>query len=138
MTVRPPLAVVLLFVLSSCAVTATRPIQEMSDTEAAVRAAREVNAHSLAPELYRQASEYLDRARREYRLKNFQDAQKFAFRSRDYAERAEFEALRAGGTRQQVPEDPLADPVSAPNEIGHYSKPPSSAPGPVAVPAPPK
>ncbi len=93
----------------ACSVTATRPLQEMADTDAAVRAAREVNAISLAPELFRQATEHHEQAKREYRLKNFHQAKALAQTSRDYAEKAEYEAIRAGGERAAIPEDPLTD-----------------------------
>jgi hypothetical protein len=94
---------------SACSVTASRPIQEMADTDAAVRAAREVNALSLAPELFRQANENHEKAKREYRVKNFQQAKALAQIARDFAERAEYEAIRAGGERASIPEDPLMD-----------------------------
>jgi hypothetical protein len=102
----------LMALAQACAITASRPVQAMSDAEAAVRAAREVNAQSLAAEIYRKSSELLAKARREYRLKQFKTAKKHADEARDYAERAEYEAIRAGGNRQAVPEDPLAEPVS--------------------------
>jgi len=89
----------------------------MSDTEASVRAAREVNAVNLAPELFRQASDYYTDARRQYRLKNFEEASRLAKIARNYAEEAEFEAIKAGGERIAIPEDPLANPVSVPEQV---------------------
>ena len=80
----------------------------MSDTYVALRAAREVQADSLAPELYRQASEWHLKARQEYRLKNFKFAKEYAEKARNYAEQAEFEAVRNGGNREsQAAPDPL-------------------------------
>jgi hypothetical protein len=92
----------LCFVLQSCSVFATRPVQDMSDTEAALRAAKEVQADTLAPELYRQANEWFFKSRNEYRFKNFANAKDYAIRSRRFAEQAEFEALRNGGNRTDV------------------------------------
>lgn len=96
--------------LSSCAITATRPAQEMSNMEVAIRAAKEVNADVLAPELFRMAQETSLKARRDYRLKNFKEAKEFADQARTYAERSEFESIRNGGKRDVVPQDPLAEP----------------------------
>ena len=100
-----------------CSVTAVRPSQDMSDMEVALRSALEVNAGSLAPELYRLSSELALLARKEYRLKNFQNAQRHANDARIYAERAEFEAIRNGAKRESVPADPLAEPSYAPEPI---------------------
>jgi hypothetical protein len=100
---------------SGCSLIATRPVQEMSDTSAALRAAREVQADSLAPELYRMSTEWFFRAKKEYKFKNFYLAKNFADKARRYAEQAEFEAVRNGGTRvteQNIP-DPLANSAAA-------------------------
>jgi hypothetical protein len=85
--------------------------------EVSLRAALEVNADLLAPELYRLASETALSARREYRLKNFMEAKKYADLARGHAERAEFEAIRNGARREAVPADPLAEPSYAPEPI---------------------
>lgn len=106
------------FFLSSCSITAVRPAQEMSNMEVAIRAAKEVNADVLAPELFRLASETGQMARREYRFKNFQDAKKLADKARTYAEKAEFESIRNGGKREALPQDPLSEPSYAPEPIG--------------------
>lgn len=71
----------------------------MSDTYTAIRAAKEVQADVLAPELYRQANEWFYRARKEYKLKNFELAENFARKARHFAEQAEFEVIRNGGSR---------------------------------------
>ena len=126
--------------LSSCAVTAVRPAQEMSNMEVALRASKEVNADVLAPELYRLAVESGIQARRDYRFKNFEAAKKNADRARTYAERAEFESIRNGGKRDILPEDPLsqpsypAEPTGSPNPDSktkgkNGAPPPPSAPG---------
>ena len=86
--------------------------------EVALKAALEVNADVLAPELYRIATERAQEARREFRLKNFRDAKELCDRARSFAERAEFEAMKNGGKRELIPEDPLKDApaaVEAPN-----------------------
>ena len=108
--------------IASCSVTAVRPSQEMSDMEVSMKAALEVNADTLAPEIYRLASESALVARKEYKFKNFLSAKKYAEQARGYAERAEFEAIRNGAKREAAPQDPLATP--------------SYAPEPIAVPAP--
>lgn len=66
----------------------------MSDTAAAIRAAREVQADTLTPELFRQASEWFNLARREYKYKNFSLALEYAQKAKEFAEEAEFEAIR--------------------------------------------
>lgn len=106
------------FFLSSCSITAVRPSQEMSNMEVSIRAAKEVNADVLAPELYRLATETGQMARHEYRFKNFQDAKKLADKARNFAERAEFESIRNGGKRESLPQDPLSEPSYAPEPIG--------------------
>ncbi|MGE0614754.1 MAG: DUF4398 domain-containing protein [Bacteriovoracia bacterium] len=102
-----PIALLLLFG-SSCAITATRPLQEMSDTAAALKAAKEVNADRYAPELYRQARELWFKARQEYKFKDYKEARESVRKARQYAERAEFEALASGAKREALPEDPMA------------------------------
>ena len=107
-----------LFILQmSCSITAVRPSQEMSNMEVAIKAAKEVNADVLAPELFRLALETSQNARREYRMKNFMDAKKHSDQARVYAERAEFESIRNGGKRDALPEDPLAEPSYAPEPL---------------------
>ncbi len=95
---------------AGCTITAVRPAQEMSNMEVALRAAKEVNADVLAPELYRMGLESGMAARREYRFKNFFQAKQSADQARNFAERAEFEAIRNGGKREAIPQDPLAEP----------------------------
>ncbi len=103
------LAVLLALVAASaCSVFATRPVQEMSDTASALRAAREVQADTLTPELFRQASEWFYKARKEYKFKNFKLAKDYAAKSRRLAEQAEFESIRIGGNRTEVASDPNA------------------------------
>ena len=76
--------------------------------EVAIKAAKEVGAEVSAPELYRVAIETEINARREYRLKNFQEAKEFADKARTYAERAEFESIKNGQNRAEAaPVDPF-------------------------------
>jgi hypothetical protein len=106
------LALACVATLTSCAIFATRPVQTMSDSAAAVRAARDANADTLAPDLFRQASDWFFKARNEYTFKNFDLAEEYAIKARKYAEQAEFAAIRiaaAGGTDNAPP--PPADPA---------------------------
>ncbi len=98
--------------LSACSLFHDRPLQLMSDTAAALRAAREVSADSLAPEKFRLAGEAYFRAQNEYRLKNFEIAEKYAKRAQRLAEESEFDALRQGSARTSLlpPEVPAAAP----------------------------
>jgi hypothetical protein len=98
----------------------------MSDTTAAIRAAKEVQADTLAPELYRQANEWFFKARNEYKFKNFSFAQEYAKRARKFAEQAEFEALRNGGNRtdaapvdQMAPTSGVSGPTAAPSPYAY-------------------
>lgn len=118
--------------LSACALFATRPVQEMNDTSAALRAAREVQADVFAPELYRQANEWFYRAKREYKFRNFKDARAYSAKARAFAEQAEFESIRNGGNRTggDAPSDPMGLPPPPPSSDG-------AAPDETAPPPPP-
>ena len=85
--------------------------------EVAIRAAKEVGADVLAPELYRNSLERGQQARKEYKFKNFMQAKTLADQARVFAEKAEFESIRNGGKREAVPQDPLSDPSYAPEQI---------------------
>lgn len=105
--------------VSSCSLLASRPVQDMSDTAAAIRAAREVQADVLAPELYRQATESFFKAKRHYKFKNFKQAQETAEQARLFAEQAEFEAIRSGANRSEKSgADPYAELPAAPAPSG--------------------
>ncbi|NBU20482.1 DUF4398 domain-containing protein [bacterium] len=109
------LGLVLGITFSSCSLMATRPAQEMANTAAAIRAAREVQADVHSPVFFLQAIEWLDRAKKEYRYKNFDLAETYAQYSRKYAERAEFEAMRNGATRHDSSgPDPLTTTLQPP------------------------
>ena len=115
--------------LAGCSIAATRPVQEMSDAVAAMKAAREVQADSNAPEYFRLSEELYFKARQEYKLKNFSRAKKLAEQAREAAEKAEFLSIRAGATRSSLIgaalEEPPAPAAAAP------------APTPPTAPTPP-
>lgn len=115
----------LLSTAQACSIAATKPVQEMSNTAAALRAAREVQADVLAPELFRQATEYFSQAKRDYQFKNFFEAKLNAKKARIFAEQAETEATINGGNRTSQ------EPV-VPEQLSKPVLPPSSAPGPVS------
>lgn len=76
----------------------------MSDTAAAIHAAREVQADVLAPELFRQSSELFFKARQEYKFKYYDKAKEHALLARKFAEQAELDALVNGGSRASISE----------------------------------
>jgi hypothetical protein len=120
--------------ITGCSVFATRPIQQMSDCSVAIRAAKEVQADVLAPELYRQAMEMFFRARKDYKFKNFLLAREYAEKAKKLAEQAEFEAIRSGGNRIDAGiVDPMANGVQAAKEELPSS---GSQPQPAATPYP--
>lgn len=107
----------------------------MSDTSSAIRAAKEVQADTLAPELYRQSNEWFFKAKHEYRYKNFKDAKEYARKARLYAEQAEFEALRNGATRTEgVISDPLGHEAAQPMPVNQ--EPGAAKPEPYDYPTP--
>ncbi len=107
--------------LAGCAALGTRrPVQEMADTVAALKAAREVGADSVAPELYRQAVEAYTKARNEYRFKNFSSAKLAALRAKRLAEEAEYQAVLQGANRSSL--IPVEEPPPPP-EVPYESSP---------------
>ena len=112
-------------VTPACSLMATRPVQEMSDTASAIRAAKEVQADTLSAELYRSSSEWFLKAKREYKYKNFKQAKEYAMRSRRFAE---LEAIRNGGNRNDSSiQDPL-DQVSGATSTKNSDKEPTRVP----------
>ena len=100
-----------LFCGFGCSMLATRPVLEMAQTGSALRAAKEVQADTLSPEYFRQAKEWFFRARHEYQFKNFKLAKEYADRARYFAEHAEYDSVRNGGSRAaQVPSDSQPPP----------------------------
>jgi len=105
------IAVLTLCLQNSCALWTTRPVQELSDATAAINAAREVNAHTLTPELYREALEWFFKAKNAFQYKDFYEAKMYARKAKLFAEQAEFQSVvDSGGKRRalDVPPDPLA------------------------------
>jgi hypothetical protein len=78
----------------------------MSNTAAAINAAKEVQADTLAPELFRQADEWFGKAKYEYKLKNFALASDHAKKARKFAEQAEFDSIKVGGNRSEIEKIP--------------------------------
>lgn len=94
----------------------TRPDQLMSDTAAAIKAAKEVNADTLSPDLFRQAQESFLKAKNDYTLKNYAVAEDHAKYAKKMAEDAEFESLNAGANRVSLaaPEETVKTPEAYP------------------------
>ncbi len=88
--------------LWACSLATTRPVQLMSETAAAMKAAKEVNADTVTPELFQRANEAYFRAQNEYRMKNFNIARDYAEKAKRLAEEAEFESLRRGVARTSM------------------------------------
>ena len=63
------------------------------------------------------------------RVKVFDRARQNALQSRQFAENAEFEALRNGAKREVAPADPLAKPSYAPEQVMVPAVPTSGDPG---------
>jgi len=116
------------FLVSGCSIFAVRPAQEMSNMEVAIKAAKEVGADLLSPELYRNSLEKGILARKEYRFKNFANARTIAEQARVLAERAEYESIRNGGKRDIMPQDPLAEPSYPSEPISTPSVDPAKVP----------
>lgn len=95
---------------SGCAIFTTRPTQLMSDTSAAIKAAREAQADVHAPELYRQANDWWFQARQEYKFKRFDTAEEYALKAREFAEKAEYSSIQQGAERQDLgPQETFED-----------------------------
>ncbi len=116
-----------LFFSSACSITATRPVQEMSYAVAALRAAKEVQADTLTPQLYQSAREWYFKARQEYKLKNFEEALAFANRARRFAEEAELKAQMSGATRQGLSPETVPEPPPPPNPENASEMPPPAS-----------
>jgi len=95
----------------------------MADASAAIRAAREVKAdqkEGSAIELFRKAVDWFERAKVEFRMHNFSQAELYANRARIYAEAAEFEVCRTGCNREEAglvskEVEAVSDPMASPN-----------------------
>ena len=84
----------ILFLLSACGLTTTRPKLEMSMAQVAFMAAKNAQADLKAPGLFRKAEYYYLKAKSSYKRKYFNKAQEFAVLSKKYSERAEYVAIR--------------------------------------------
>jgi hypothetical protein len=132
LTILKKFAIVAMISMTGCAIFATRPVQEMSYTTAAIRAAREVQADTVSPDHYLKAIEFFDQAKREYRYKNFKKAYDLAHLARLHAERAEFDALKGGSIRaaNSVFDDPLTSNIPKPPPVIEASPSPTPYPYP--------
>lgn len=109
----------------------------MSDTAAAIRAAREVQADVLAPDLFRRANEIFFKAKREYKFKNFREAKLLANQSRKLAEQAEFDSIKSGATRSESEGATSYEEIPGQaNSSGRPKETGSSAPGQPGAPGP--
>lgn len=113
----------ILFCGAGCTLTATRPVQQYSDTTAALKAAREAiasrgenNADTTAVDLLREATETFNKAKRAYRQKNFDEAQRHLSKARRLAEQAELDAEMArAGVKNSLSTPPTAPDATVPD-----------------------
>lgn len=98
---KPVAVLILLLFVNGCGLFVTRPVQEMAFAEAALRAAKDVRADTLAPEYYRRAYESFLRAKKFYKGKYFDAAKKYSLKTKSLAEKAEFIAYKKGGAIPQ-------------------------------------
>jgi hypothetical protein len=78
----------------SCGLVATRPKLEMSLAQAAFIAAKESNAEEKSPSLFRKAEVYYLKAKSAYKKKFFKKALEYAILSKQFSEKAEYDAIR--------------------------------------------
>jgi len=128
--------VLLLITSSGCSVIARRPIQEMADATAALKAAREVQADTNSTDYFRLAEEMYFKARQEYRLKNFARAKKHAVEARELAEKSEFLSIRGGAVRSSLsaPQTEAPPPAEAGTPPPQGDSAPPTAPAPTPTP----
>lgn len=96
---------IFLLFLSGCGLFATRPSLEMTYADSALRAAQEVKADILAPNLFREAYENYLKAKKFYKSKHFDSAKKHALITKKLAEEAEFISIKKGGATPDSPTD---------------------------------
>lgn len=125
-----------------CSLTATRPVQEMSNAEVAIRAAKDLNADSLVPDLYRSSVDTYFKAKRDYHLKDFENARRYALRATRLAEEAEFEAYRLGGATPEASQKAIAPEGATPDAESAFQSdtggaPPANMPTPDPAATPP-
>ena len=80
--------------LWSCGLATTRPKLEMALAQTAFLAAKDSNAMTLAPGLYRKAEYYYLKAKSSYRRKYFNKAKQYAVLSKKFSEQAEYVSVR--------------------------------------------
>ncbi len=95
MQLKSFLIINLTFFICSCGLTTARPKLEMSMAQAAFIAAKTAKADEKAPNLFRKSEIYYIKAKSYYRRKYFNKAKEFAILSKEFAEKAEFAAIRA-------------------------------------------
>lgn len=84
--------IVLIFIVSACGLATTRPKLDMSLAQAAFLAAKQSKADEKAKSLYRKAEIYYLKAKSAYRRKYFNKAKQYAQLSKEFSERAEYQA----------------------------------------------
>ena len=92
----------ILFFLTSCSLTTTRPKLEMSLAQAAFLAAQDAGANTLSSTYFRKAEDSYLKAKSSYRRKYFAKAKEYAILSRKYSEKAEVDAWRKKAMQGQI------------------------------------
>ena len=77
-------------ILLSCA---SRPIEEITLADVAVKAAQKAKADSFAPDAYRKAENFFLRAKRDYQDGYYESARKYSTEARQLAEQAEYQSI---------------------------------------------
>ncbi len=98
--------VVLVGLLAACS---SRPIEEISLADVALKAAQKNKADVLAPDVFRRAENYYLRSKKDYQDGYFDSSRKYANEARLAAEQAEYKALLK---QTQVKPKTLDDPGS--------------------------
>lgn len=83
-----------LVIIASCGLATTRPKLEMRMAQSAFIAAKDANAQTLAPGLYRKAEYYYLKAKSSYKRKYFNKAKQYAILSQKFSEKAEYISIR--------------------------------------------
>ncbi len=122
-------ALLLLFLLAACH---SRPVEELTLADVAVRAAQKVKADALAPDTFRQAENYFLRAKRDYSEGYYDSCRKFSTEARLLAEQAEYKALLKQSQLRSKADDETPPPASEPPAGGG----PGGAGGPSGEPPP--
>jgi len=86
--------VVMIFTLGACGIATTRPKDEMSLAAAAFIAAKNAQAQTKAPSLFRKAEFYYLKAKSSYKRKYFNKAKQYAILSIKFSERAEYVSIK--------------------------------------------